>query len=279
MDEPKPLTYEETPIIDPNKVEEVAEAVPEATRVFHPEKTEEPPQPSLHPPKPTKKCSFHVGTLLFIVLLFGLGIWLSNQMRSFFAPSTGQEFPVPTLFPFDDAVPTYTPNATPSGASVSGTWQTYQIISGSTKRAIDGVSYQLPPEVNAPVCDSASCSSSGTNLSGGTRFTVAPRGKGQLLPDFRGAILTDAAGREFVMKQSTVGGQSVYEYTGDFIGRTGGGYTFTNMRGVLVPVSDTFAVEFNHFSPLGITTDFEKDDVLFDKIVTSFTASDSATGR
>ena len=128
----------------------------------------------------------------------------------------------------------------------------------------------MPSEVKAPVCDSQSCASQGTNLPGGTRFTVAARGKGQLLPDFRGAILTDAAGREFTMKQGVFGGVFAYEYTGNFTGRTGGGYTFTAIRGVLMPVSETLAVEFNHFAPAGITSDFASDDAVFNEIIASF---------
>lgn len=242
------LTYEETPIIDPVNVVETTEAAA--------------------PPSPKHK-KFHIGTVFFVVLLFGLGIWLSSQLRSFFAPSQSLEIPVPTLSPLDYTESTRAPSATGSGAVNIGSWSTYQIASG--------VSYQLLPEVKAPVCDSSSCSSKGTNLPGGTRFTVAPRGKGQLLPDFRGAILTDAAGREFTMTETTVGGHSVYEYIGNFTGRTGGGYTFTKIRGVLVPVSDTFAVEFNHFAPLGITTDFDSDDAVFDKIIASFNSASRMT--
>lgn len=291
--EKKPsLSYEETPIIDPvsgevapaqthrstsEQEDEVASVVPEASRVFQPPPeitqrndplSEGPQVTEEHSKKPPKKN--HLGTILFIVILFGLGVWLSSQLRTFFAPSVSEETVVPTLAPIARVSPPATGVASPSGALPSGSRQIYNVISGVTKKPIEGLTYQLPSEVKAPVCDSQSCASQGTNLPGGTRFTVAARGKGQLLPDFRGAILTDAAGREFTMKQGVFGGVFAYEYTGNFTGRTGGGYTFTAIRGVLMPVSETLAVEFNHFAPAGITSDFAGDDAVFNEIIASF---------
>lgn len=220
-----------------------------------------------------------MGTVLFIFILFALGIWLSSQLRSFFAPVSTGEVPVPTTSQLSNAPanPSLAPSVPSSASANSAQWITYQPYSGVTKQAIAGISYQLPGTVKAPVCDSASCSSQGTNLSGGTRFTVAPRGKGQLLPDFRGAILTDTSGHEFTMKQTVVSNVYVYEYTGNFTGRTGGGYTFTKMRGVLVPVSDTLAIEFNHFSPAGATSDFAADDAVFDQIIKSFKSTGTSS--
>ncbi len=300
MDEPlkqnseeKPsLSYEETPIIDPvsgevasaqaplstsEREDEVASVIPEASRVFQPSpevaQKNDPLSEGLHVTeehikKPSKKN--HLGTILFIVILFGLGVWLSSQLRTFFAPSVSEETVVPTLAPVARVSPPAAGVASPSGAAPSGVRQVYNVISGVTKKPIDGLTYQMPSGIKAPVCDSQSCASQGTNLPGGTRFTVAARGKGQLLPDFRGAILTDAAGREFTMKQGVYGGVYAYEYTGNFTGRTGGGYTFTAIRGVLMPVSETLAVEFNHFAPAGITSDFASDDVVFNEIIASF---------
>lgn len=278
--ETKPqLTYEETPIIDPSSVAVVSQedkesVVPEATQVFQTSPAPSSPTTSVPPQK--QKGKNHIGTILFVILLFGLGIWLSTQLRSFFAPTLTQEVAVPTSIPTLLPTPNVNPLATPSG-SITNAWLTYEVMSGVTKKAISGLSYQLPAEVKAPVCDSTSCASSGTNLPGGTRFTVAARGKGQLLPDFRGAILTDASGKEFVMKQGVFGGVYAYEYMGDFTGRTGGGYTFTKMRGVLMPVSETLAIEFNHFAPLGAASDFAKDDTLFDEIIKTFKFSISQT--
>lgn len=274
-----PIAYEETPLIDPANAPEVdvSSVIPEATHVFADAPVvEEAPMHSpverpFMPEKPKRKR--HIGTIIFIVILFGLGIWLSSQLRSFFAPTVREEIAIPTLSP-SNGLPSGSPLPTsPLGSGAKSSWQTMDVVSGATKKPMEGISYQLPNGIKAPVCDSASCASQGTNLPGGTRFTIAARGKGQLLPDFRGAILTDVAGREFVMKQVTIGTRSVYEYVGDFTGRTIGGYTFTKMRGVLVPISDTLAVDFNHFATSGVTTDFAADDAVFDDIIKSFKGS------
>lgn len=284
------LNYEETPILEPVAEDSVPtnprafspenddreSVIPEATRLFNekdstvaaPPKTTIPEHPAAS--NRSKKGTRHIGTLLFVVLLFGLGIWLSSQIRSFFAPLPSDEVVVPTSYPTPVGESVTAPSASVSGTPGVAQWQTMEIISGATKKAIPGVSYQLPGTVKAPTCDSSGCSSQGTNLPGGTRFTVAPRGKGQLLPDFRGAILTDASGREFTMKQVVFGSTYAYEYSGNFTGRTGGGYTFTAIRGVLMPVSETLAIEFNHFSPAGIITNFSTDDALFNEIIGSF---------
>lgn len=280
------LTYEETPIIDPHSGEvqqtqkasdEVQNAIPEAARVFdeHASAPYAHPAPVVTPEPPhhaPARRRIHVGTVLFIVLLFGLGVWLSGQLRSFFAPSVSDEIAIPTYAPVNGGSGAENTGATPSGINPTpyATKRTEPVMSGATKKPIAGLSYQLPNEVNVPVCDNTSCASYGTYLPGGTRFTIAPRGKDQLLPDFRGAILTDAAGREFVMKQTLYAGTLAYEYVGDFTGRTGGGYTFTAIRGVLIPVSETLAIEFNHFAPLGITSDFAKDEIVFNDILASF---------
>ena len=39
------------------------------------------------------------------------------------------------------------------------------------------------------------------------------------------------------------------------------------MRGVMIEVSSILTLEFNHFAPAGVTTDFATDDVLFDRIL------------
>lgn len=292
-----PLPIEETPIIDPASGEVAEETgavsqpqpeeardevVSEAARVFQgtPETQAQAPYSApVSVSRESKKSGGNkIGMVLFIVLLFGLGVWLSSQLRSFFTPSVSDELVVPTLSPSANTGPVSVSESSSSAIAPVSDWQTYDVISGATKKPIPGLTYKLPTTVKAPVCDSQSCASSGTNLPGGTRFTVAARGKGQLLPDFRGAILTDASGREFTMKQGVFGGAYAYEYTGNFNGRTGGGYTFTAMRGVLMPVSETLAIEFNHFAPAGITSDFAKDDALFDEIIKSFTVQGTSTG-
>ncbi len=274
------LTYEETPIIEP--IAESGHATIPPAQAKSPEPAPIPPhQPSPQnhipgvPHAPAKRSAGRaVGNIIFFLILFGLGVWLSLQLREFL--SSPVEVINPETTPAETvSAPTSAPIKTATGSAVNplGSWVTYQVISGSSKKVMTGVSYQLPPDITTPVCDGSNCPSQGTNLSGGTRFTVAARGKGFILPDFRGAILTDAAGRQFVMKQSIVGGKSVYEYIGDFAGRTGGGYSFSKMRGVLVPVTETISVEFNHFAPVGITSDFVADEVLFDKIIASFNST------
>lgn len=214
-----------------------------------------------------------VGNLIFVLLLFGLGIWLSSQLRFFVSPETSTDISLDTISPSPILLETPTDSAGVKTASTSGSranWQTISVSAIGT--VLKSVTYQLPQAVLQPTCDGGGCPSSGTNLLGGTRFTVAARGKGERLPDFRGAILTDVNGKEFTMRQTRVGGKDVYEYDGDFIGKTGGGYQFTKMRGVLVPISDTLSVEFNHFASSGVLTDFAADDIVFDQIIASVKA-------
>lgn len=303
MDDPasekQAIPVEETPIIDEKSGEVVhtpetgvsydtTDVVPEAAQMFGqthqsvPASVEPPPavhsaehapEPSAPSPKPPQKTrKFHAGSVIFIVLLFGLGMWLSLELRSFFTADSSSPVVVPTTAP-EAVSPEPTSTAATSSASTNTQWTVYTVVSGITRTAVPGVSYKLPGTVTAPVCDSSACPSQGTNLPGGTRFTVAPRGKGQLLPDFRGAILTDASGKEFTMQQTTIGGIYAYEYSGDFTGRTGGGYTFTKMRGVLIPVNDSLAVEFNHFAPEGANSDYASDDTLFNAIVATFSSA------
>lgn len=146
-------------------------------------------------------------------------------------------------------------------------WETYHVIDGAGGVPIRGISFILPPDVLSPICDSVSCVSQGTYLPGGTRFTVAPRGIGHALADFRGKIVSDAAGREFLTEAATVAGQPAIVFSGDFAGTTVSGYSFMKMRGVMIEVDDTLSLEFNHFTPSGVNADFASDDVLFEQIL------------
>ena len=259
------LTFEEAPELTPSQVPDTKTA---AVSQSTPQEVAQHLLDVPHVPvkKPRRK---KLGTFIFITLLFGLGIWLSSQLRLFVVPETVLEN--------TDETQSLTPSVSPlisspsaSIASKSGEIRDWQTVSVSAVGLLlQSVTYQLPQSVTLPVCDGSGCPSSGTNLSGGTRFTVAARGKGERLPDFRGAILTDANGKEFTMRQTSVGGKDVYEYIGDFTGRTGGGYQFTKMRGVLVPVSDTVSIEFNHFVPAATVSDFAADDEVFDQIIAS----------
>ena len=256
-----PLTYEETPIIEP-----VAEPTPVHASV-------EPP-PSLPPvgylPKTSSKPHSFVsglGKLIVFVLLFGVGIWLSSYVRQYMPKSVDVPFLTPTRTVVKPTPSVSTGLPTPSLQVVSDVWKSYDVLSGTSKKPIEGVKIQLPPDVLSLICDGVNCASQGTFLPGGTRFTVAARGAGQLLPDFRGTVISDVGGITFVTKPMILLGQQAMEFTGIFTGRTISGYAFSKMRGVMVPITSTLSLEINHFTPSGITADFDADDKLFNEIL------------
>lgn len=230
----KPLVYEETPII-------------------------EPVTPST-PPRNARYLLKTIGTILLFIILFGVGVWLSTLIRPYMPASTSIPESVPTPTQVLMPTPTVSSEAYPG-------WKTYDVVSGATKVAIPGVSFKLQSDVLAPICDGANCSSQGTYLPGGTRFTVAPRGGNQALRDFRGAVVTDSGGREFTTTPTTVVGKNALEFSGLFSGTTGGGYSFTQMRGVMIEVDSTLSLEINHFTPTGVSADFASDDVVFNQIL------------
>lgn len=258
-----PLTYEETPVIEP---------VPE-------EPPQEIPTPPELPAPASHSISSTVGmTLLFLVLFaagMGISVFLRQYLGSASQPSTETELvkstPVLTATPTPYVLAVSSPTATPTATIAPSTdvWKSYPVVSGATKQPIAGVTFMLPPEVLAPVCDGGNCASQGTYLPGGSRFTVAPRGRGQLLIDARGNVgLTDASGKSFTTKQITLeGGKKAIEYTGSFRGSTVGGYTFSSMHGYMIEIDDGLTVEMNHFAPSGLTVDFAADEVVFAKIV------------
>lgn len=249
----EPLKYEETPIIEP--IHDQAEVVP--------------------PARPRSSGTIGtLGTILFFILLFALGVWLSTIVRRFVPsgipsvalPTPQEEISQPTLAPQISTV------QDPFAA-----WISYQVIGGSTVQPISGISFKLPPEVLAPICDGANCASQGTYLPGGTRFTIAARGAGQQLSDFRGSQLVDVGGRPFTMKETTVAGKKAIEFTGLFTGTTVGGYAFNQMRGVMIEVDETLALEVNHFTPGGVNADFASDDNLFNRILESLSINSAPT--
>lgn len=250
----KPLVYEETPVIEPQ---------PEAAKEEAPPQWTPPPPP---PQPPGSSLLTLVGNLLLFAALFAVGVWLSTLLRQFI-PGGGPQLALPQ--PTAKTTPaTKTPTPAKPTDPFAG-WKTYQVISGATRQPVVGVSFKLPPEVLAPLCDGQACASQGTYLPGGTRFTVAARGAGQLLADYRGALLTDAAGRAFTMKETQLMGLSAVEFRGEFAGITVGSYAFTKMRGIMVGVNDKLALEINHFAPAGVTSDFAADEILFEKILQS----------
>lgn len=236
----KPLIYEETPIIEPVKA------------------------PLQTSPSPTLPIGHTIATIVFFVLLFALGVWLSMFLRQF-TTTTPPSAVIPTPPPQADQPFAETPTPITNDPFVS--WKTYSVVSGATRQPIAGISFRLPQDILAPICDGANCSSQGTYLPGGTRFTVAPRGGNQALRDFRGAVVTDAGGREFTTTPTTVAGKQALEFKGLFSGTTGGGYSFTQMRGVMIEVDSTLSLEINHFTPTGVSADFASDDAVFNQVL------------
>jgi hypothetical protein len=196
--------------------------------------------------------------------LFGLGMWLSNFFRQYTSPGTTQ--PVAQQKTTENS---QTPTSAP--ADLFSAWKTYQVVNGSTGQPFEGISFKLPPTVLAPICDAATCMSLGTYLPGGTRFTVAPRGVGQQLPDVRTGTISDAAGMALTSEDSTVQGHTAKIFTGGAGGTTAGGYGFSQIRGYMIEITPDLSLEINHFSPSGVTADFAADDTLFDQIVSSLT--------
>lgn len=284
------LTYEETPVIEPIIEEKPAASAPELQV--------NPPEP---PPFPRETRQGHgsfgatLGMILLFIILFAVGVGLSVALRQFLAsrwektlePTTTKL--TPTLAPSPTVNILTSPVASPTAVIVDPYtgWKTYQVISGTTKSAVVGISFKLPPEMLSPICDGTSCASQGTYLPDGSRFTVAARGKGQLLIDARGNIVvTDSSGKSFTTKQIILpNGRKALEYSGLFSGTTVGGYTFSQMRGLMVEIDEDESLEMNHFTPSGVSAEFFKDDVIFDKIVVSLLvarfpqATPSATTR
>lgn len=261
----QPLEYEETPIIEP-----VTENV---NPVISPIEPAEPPQPT---PLNKKSGPGYLSTFILLIILFVAGIGLSFFLKQFLPnginiPKLTSNKPTPT------AVLTLIPT---NPADIYTAWKTYNVISGITRQPIAGISFKLPPNVVAPICDGGNCASQGTYLPGGTRFTVAPRGVGQLLPYYSGQILTDLSGQAFTTKSASVSGLPATDFSGLFTGTTNGGYAFSQMHGLMIQVSGTLSLEANHFTPNGVTADFVTDDSLFNKILNSFTftATESSKG-
>ncbi|MDP1722037.1 MAG: hypothetical protein Q8L37_02400 [Candidatus Gottesmanbacteria bacterium] len=259
--QPSSLTYEETPVI---------ESVPQ-------EPPQEIPFPSELPKPIHHSFGSTIGMMILFLLLFAVGMGISVFLRQYLGSrserSTVAETiqPTPTSSPTPYVINLLSPTATPTAtiAPRSDAWISYPVVSGTTKQPIVGVTFQLPPDVLPPICDGGNCASQGTYLPGGSRFTVAPRGRGQLLVDARGNVgLTDASGKSFVIKQVVLtNGKKALEYTGNFGGSTVGGYTFSSMHGFMIEIDDGMTLEMNNFAPAGLTVDFVGDEAVFTKIV------------
>lgn len=252
------LTYEETPVINP-QTGEITEKIPD-----QPELLEQPKSlPVIKPPTAKRSFGSTLLQILLFLILFGTGIWASTVLRNYLPNGIGTFLSRETT---DESV-FETPTPTESEKGPFDGWETYEIPDGEDGLPLAGISFMLPPDVLSPICDSLSCVSQGTYLPGGTRFTVAPRGVGHALADFRGKIVSDAAEREFVTEEVTVAGQPALSFRGDFTGNTVSGYSFIKMRGVMIEVNETLSLEFNHFTPTGVNADFASDDALFEEIL------------
>lgn len=238
---------------------------------------------------PTKrKGGLHgIGTILLFALLFaggiGIGILLrqatnSNSDNSSEATTGMAALPTVTEEQEDLMMPeemvVEDEDVIVDDQDVSGPvaddlsqWQEYQVLSQGVD--VEGVKLMLPQDLLPPTCDGGTCASYGTYLPGGTRLTIAPRGDGHQLPHISGSIITDVGGQSFQSEDRTVAGYSSVGFQGTFNGTTTGGYAFEQMSGVLIELSDTFALEVNHFSPPGVETDFEADHELFEQILSS----------
>lgn len=254
-----PLEYEETPVITP--VAETPVGTPPAPP---PESVGQGPVAAAPYKKSSSLMSF-LGNITLFIILFVAGVGLSLFLRQYL-PSG-----VPTGPAVQPSLPTSAPTLSTTQPSPDpyATWKTYQTVSGTTRQPIVGISFKLPPDIPAPICDGGNCASQGTYLPGGSRLTVAPRGVGQLLSDYRGRIVSDLAGQAFNLKQASVSGKPAVEFSGLFTGTTNGGYAFNQMHGFMIEVTDALSLEINHFTPSGVNADFTSDDTLFNKIIQS----------
>jgi hypothetical protein len=261
MDEPATTQ----PSVSP-EVQVPTSAPPEPAQPTAPLTYEETPEIPMSTPSPKKSSSFlkTFGVIIAFIALFVIGVWLSGYIRQFFLSNSEGETVGQQLS--DLVSPSPTPSATPAGE-----WKTYEVVSGVTKQAIPGIAFQLPSDILPLICDGAGCASQGTYLPGGTRFTIAPRGAGQSLRDFRGSLITDAIGTAFITKPVMVADRTAIDFSATFSGRTVSGHTFSVMHGVMIEASDTLSLEVNHFTPNGIVADWGNDDLLFEKILTTFT--------
>ena len=281
---PEPtITYEETPILTPVAESPVTQDQSVTSNQESASPSQEPQSdiPAL-PPKKRSIQSILKGLIIFVVLFivgYALSGVVQNVIKTTAEKTATKEVPTPTPAP---TLMTKETEATESGLTVltmptimvtpmiqasPSAWKQYNPVHGKTRGAITTIQFSLPSTILAPICDGTSCGSQGTYLPGGTRLTIAPRGVGEVLPDYRGKIISDASGKTLTTKETTIAGKKATEYTTDTTGATAGGYAFTTMHGYMIEVTDTLSFEINHFSPSGVTADFAADDAMFKSIV------------
>ncbi len=205
---------------------------------------------------------FIVGFLVGGALRWYIGNVYMNSLVRMTTPTPQQAVIEP-----DDAVLSPGAFSLESQEDFFGDTVAYEVISGTTRQPVPGISYRLPASTLEPTCNGSDCSSQGTYLPGGTRFTVAMRGIEQPFSGYTEGSIVDGQGRVFDTEQTTVAGYPAIRYTGDFEGSALGGYRFSRMRGVMIVLSNEKTLELNHFNPRGVIADFEGDKVVFDRIV------------
>jgi hypothetical protein len=282
------LVYEETPIITPVAPEADIVAGPgNDTQALQPETGLKPKTDpaGVLPKGPGKNASLPrrqggiLRTVIFLTLIFFLGIGLSVLYRNFVLQLTGEgnlakvnedQKPEETESldrESQDQVTTMENETTDTNISSDNRAPDKQPAGWEIMTPAAGITYRLPPDVLPPVCDGSGCPSQGTYLTGGTRLTVAYYGNKLNRNLLTRTTITDAAGKEFMTSEASVSGQPALSFSGNFVGTTTGGYRFTRMRGymVLTPTGNT--LEISHFTPAGITADFDSDETLFEEIV------------
>jgi hypothetical protein len=251
------LEYEETPLIEP--IEEKSLPDPLDT-----------PELSTHM-RHGKQSPPRIGKVFFYILLFIVGVAGSTFIRPLLEGISFPAFPSFTQqnTMVNEKLP---PKIIPVDATVG--WKEYSIRVGTHV-----LTYRLPATVLPPVCDGQACPSEGTYLEGGSRLTISPKMSGSPIANFAKLIVKDAGGRIFETKETVVSGLTAVDFSGTFTGLTTGGYSFTQMHGVMIQVAPAITVEINHFAPNGITSEFEKDDMVFSEILKTVivTSSPSAT--
>jgi hypothetical protein len=240
------------------------------------------------PPQQTGSGGNKFVSVLVFLFLFALGIGVSMVVRSYLSRPTTSEVVIPIETPeptveeeiaFDI---TPTEFATPSTSTkiiisnkptvrptIKPIKTIYGIRDARTGKDVVGVSFTLSPNIKPLECDKPNCISQGTNLPGSTRFTVALRGDGQQLRDFRGGAISDATGKEFSMSKTVFQGREAVEYEADFTGSTINSIRFGKMRGIMIALDDGTSIELNHFCPSGMECDFDSDNGVFSTILSS----------
>jgi hypothetical protein len=295
----EPLVYEETPVIEP--IVEDSPPVNDASGSL----TSAPEMPNIPKSYTPRKKSGVKGVLiniLVLLIIFSVGVGATVVYRYYQGLEIQKNAPqapvsIRTIQPTDSPVSTEsaviapeasvsakptlalritaTPASSPSptvtpavikNISVSGWIKT----EAGTKAGfpVPEMTLEIPGDFKAMACDPPGCTSEGTEMTGGTRFTVAVRKLYSPIKNFDKSQISDAGGKVFANTSvASIDGKTAILFNGEFNGTTTGGYTFTKMKGAIIQVTPTLLLEINHFTPTGKQVDFTADDAIFDKIL------------